>query len=95
MNTTNKTTFAAIIGFAAVLAVGITATVQPVFAPGSCSSCAKSFAPGQLAVQNSLPANLFAPGQEAHTGQCSSPPSYPPNPCSPGIEKTIPTGPGP
>jgi hypothetical protein len=37
------------IGIALVLALGITATVQPVFAPGgNCAACARSFAPGIL-----------------------------------------------
>jgi len=45
-------------------------TVQPVYAPGSCSTCASSFTPHSLA--SSLEgtgdhgvAKIFAPGQEA------------------------------
>ena len=95
-----------VIGIAAVLTLAATITavttngptsIQQAFAIGDTGGVhsAKTFAPGQLAINSGLPANSFAPGQEAQTGKCSSPPSFPPDPCAPGIEKRIQTGPGP
>jgi hypothetical protein len=72
-----KTTTVAIIGIAVVLAVGITVTVQPVFAPGGgCSNCAKLVAPGTESGTGGTiggghePAKAFAPGQIS-TGSAS------------------------
>jgi hypothetical protein len=71
-----KTTLA-IIGIAVVLAVGITVTVQPVFASGGqCSNCAKLSAPGTESGTGGTiggghePAKAFAPGQIS-TGSAS------------------------
>lgn len=60
----------------------------PVYAP-TCSSCAKSFAPGQLAIATGLPANDFAPGHQVPPGPDGH------SDFAPGIEKKVQTGPGP
>lgn len=68
-----QTKRAFVITLIAVVAVIAASTMiaKPVYAP-TCETCAKSFAPGQLAIINSLPASIYAPGQQA----------YPPNPAN-------------
>ncbi len=89
---TNKTTFAAIVAIAAVLALAATITVKPAFAiGGNCSGCASSFTPSALSSGLSGTGahgveKIFAPGQEAQVsgGTAST--------FAPGIVKQTPTG---
>jgi hypothetical protein len=99
MNT--KTTRGLItVASALALAVGLTTiSVQQVFAP-TCSSCAKSFAPGQLALNAGFigsdrvvppgpPSHNFGPGHQVPPGPDGH------SDFAPGIEKQVQTGPGP
>jgi hypothetical protein len=90
---TKTTTGLITIAAALALAVGLTMSVQQVFAPGSCSSCARAFAPGQIAINNEISANTVAPGEHVEAGGCGS--CQGASDFAPGIEKQIPTGPGP
>jgi hypothetical protein len=93
---TKTTTGLITLGAALALAVGLTTiSVQQVFAP-TCPSCAKSFAPGQIAINS---------GGETSASSVASGHQVPPGPnwrpgdgasdFAPGIEKQIQTGPGP
>ncbi len=64
----NQNTKIAILAVLAImLTAAVTVSAQPVKAlpGGSCMSCAKDLAPGQLAKDSGLPSKDFAPGQEA------------------------------
>jgi hypothetical protein len=84
-----KTTLA-VIGIAVVLAVGITATAQPVFAPtGHCSGCVRSLGPGlvsaaglqgQVATISGHSVSALSHGVEARIVDGHASIVYPPNP---------------
>lgn len=95
MNTKTTTGLIAIAA-ALTLAVGVsTMSVQQVFAP-TCSSCAKPFAPGQIAINSGgeIGASDVAPGHEVPPGP-SEHGTAGASDFAPGIEKQIQTGPGP